>query len=251
MNQTPNKPARTRRPTPALLVAVTALVAALGGSAVALPGKGKVDKNDLGKGVVKAKNIRTDAVTAAHIGVGQVGAPEIADGGVGAAEIADAQVRSAEIADGQVGAAELSDLPAPTPLALSDGGEGDCLWQNATDTPPADGGIPGLNRASFYVDPFGVVHLAGFLIAVGGPGGDKQCNPGADRSDRVAVTLPPAVRPVQAEVQGISDSLVLIAGNQEIAAGGTTVGPGEVADLNGEGGISLDGITYRTSGAGG
>jgi hypothetical protein len=85
MNQTPNKPARTRRPTPALLVAVTALVAALGGSAVALPGKGKVDKNDLGKGVVKAKNIRTDAVTAAHIGVGQVGASEIADGGVGAA----------------------------------------------------------------------------------------------------------------------------------------------------------------------
>ena len=35
------------RPSPALLVAVIALVAALAGSAVALPGKNKIDTNDI------------------------------------------------------------------------------------------------------------------------------------------------------------------------------------------------------------
>jgi hypothetical protein len=42
----------SRRPSPARLVAAIALVAALGGSAVALPGKNNVDKNDLQKKVV-------------------------------------------------------------------------------------------------------------------------------------------------------------------------------------------------------
>jgi hypothetical protein len=39
----------SHRPSPALIVALIALVAALAGSAVALPGKNKVDKNDIKK----------------------------------------------------------------------------------------------------------------------------------------------------------------------------------------------------------
>jgi hypothetical protein len=45
-----------------MLVAMIALVAALAGSAVALPGKGKVKSNDIAKGAVKGKNIANEAV---------------------------------------------------------------------------------------------------------------------------------------------------------------------------------------------
>jgi hypothetical protein len=45
-----------------MMVAFAALLAALGGSAVALPGKNKVDKNDIKKNAIGAKQIKTGAV---------------------------------------------------------------------------------------------------------------------------------------------------------------------------------------------
>lgn len=57
----------SRRVSPALLVAVIALVAALAGSAVALPGKNQVDKNDLKKGSVTKKALKKNAVTSKAI----------------------------------------------------------------------------------------------------------------------------------------------------------------------------------------
>jgi hypothetical protein len=51
----------------ALVVAVMALVMALTGIAGALPGKNKVDKNDLRKNVVKSKNVAPDALTGKDI----------------------------------------------------------------------------------------------------------------------------------------------------------------------------------------
>jgi hypothetical protein len=51
-----------RRPSPALLVSVIALVFALGGVATALPGKKTIDKNDLARNVVRSKHIKRDQV---------------------------------------------------------------------------------------------------------------------------------------------------------------------------------------------
>jgi hypothetical protein len=56
------KSIRGRLPSPALLVAVVALVAALTGSAVALQGKNSVKSNDIAPGAVKGKDIATGAV---------------------------------------------------------------------------------------------------------------------------------------------------------------------------------------------
>jgi hypothetical protein len=54
---------RSRRlPSPALVVAIVALVAALGGSAVALQGKNTVKSNDIAPSAVKGKDIATGAV---------------------------------------------------------------------------------------------------------------------------------------------------------------------------------------------
>ena len=50
-------------PSPALVVASIALIAALTGSAIALPGKSKVQRNDIRKNAVTGPKIRNNAVT--------------------------------------------------------------------------------------------------------------------------------------------------------------------------------------------
>ena len=67
-----------RRPSPAMLVAVIALVAALAGTATALPGKNTVDKNDIKKNAVKSKQIKKGQVKSVDIGDGQVAAADLA-----------------------------------------------------------------------------------------------------------------------------------------------------------------------------
>jgi len=57
---------RIRRPSPALIVSVVALVAALGGTAVGLPGSRNVDRNDLKRNTVGPNQLRANAVTNKH-----------------------------------------------------------------------------------------------------------------------------------------------------------------------------------------
>lgn len=59
-------------PSPALMVATVALVVALGGSAIALPGKGKVKSDDIARGAVKTKDIAKAAVKTGKIKNNQV-----------------------------------------------------------------------------------------------------------------------------------------------------------------------------------
>ena len=54
-----------RLPSPAMAVAFIALLAAIGGTAVALPGKNKVKKDDIAKGAVSASDLAKNAVASA------------------------------------------------------------------------------------------------------------------------------------------------------------------------------------------
>lgn len=56
-----------RLPSPALAVAFVALLAALSGTAIALPGKNTVDSGDLKRGAVKTADIARGAVTGAKV----------------------------------------------------------------------------------------------------------------------------------------------------------------------------------------
>lgn len=67
-------------PNPGVVIGVIALVAALGGTAIALPGSNKVGKNDIKKGSVNARNIAKDAVGISEIAQDGVGLPEITAG---------------------------------------------------------------------------------------------------------------------------------------------------------------------------
>ncbi len=61
------KQLRGMRPSPALVVAMIALVAAMSGAAAALPGKSSVNSGDIKDGAVKATDIKDDAVRSKHI----------------------------------------------------------------------------------------------------------------------------------------------------------------------------------------
>lgn len=60
---------RFRLPSPALVVAIVALVAALGGSAVALQGRNSVESNDIAPGAVKGRDMHTGAIKPRHMSV--------------------------------------------------------------------------------------------------------------------------------------------------------------------------------------
>ena len=55
------------RPSPALIVAMVALVAAMSGAAVALPGKNTVNSGDIKDATVKSKDLKPDAVRSKHV----------------------------------------------------------------------------------------------------------------------------------------------------------------------------------------
>jgi hypothetical protein len=83
---------RASSPRWATVAAMIVLVIAMGGSAIALPGRNKVGAGD----------IRRAAVRATEIQDGAVGSLEIGDNAVRSAEIRDASVRSGEIADAAI-----------------------------------------------------------------------------------------------------------------------------------------------------
>lgn len=118
------------RPSPALVVAMTALVIALSGAALALPGKNSVTKNDIKNGAVTTKKIAKGAVGSTQIkgksikgnrikdgGIKDkqiaektIKAKQIADATITERQIADATITGAKIADESVGSAKISDL---------------------------------------------------------------------------------------------------------------------------------------------
>ncbi|MEA2333002.1 MAG: hypothetical protein QOH58_3140 [Thermoleophilaceae bacterium] len=86
------------RPSPAFGVAFLALVVALSGTAVALPGKNTVDSGDLKRGAVKSSDIGRGAVTSTKLRNGAVTTAKIRNNAVSGAKINEgslAQVPSA------------------------------------------------------------------------------------------------------------------------------------------------------------
>lgn len=81
------------RPSPAVIVAVVALVFAVSGVAVALPGKNSV----------ASKDIKKNAVTAAKIKNGAVTEPKLGDGAVGTSKIGNDAVTGAKVNEGTLG----------------------------------------------------------------------------------------------------------------------------------------------------
>ena len=100
---------QTRRPSSGLIVAMIALVVALAGTAQALPGHGKVDKNDIKRNAVKSKAIKAAAVTTDKLADGAVTSAKLADGSVTTNKLAGSAVTGGKLADGAVSTDKLAD----------------------------------------------------------------------------------------------------------------------------------------------
>jgi hypothetical protein len=91
---------KTRRPSASLVVSFVALAIAISGTAVALPGKNKVETNDLEKNAVTAKKIKKNAVTT----------KKVKDLAITAAKLADGSVSGDKIADDSIGDNKLNEI---------------------------------------------------------------------------------------------------------------------------------------------
>jgi hypothetical protein len=100
---------KSRLPSPGLIVAVVALVVAMTGAAIALPGKNSVKPGDIAKNAVKSKQIKNGQVKSSDIGDNQVKAGEIAAGAVGAEEIAADAVNGSKVENESLGADDIGD----------------------------------------------------------------------------------------------------------------------------------------------
>lgn len=83
---------REGMPSPALIVSIAALVIAMAGSAIALPGKARVKKDDIAQGAVTKKAIKKGAVTTKRLQDGSVTGEKIANATIGAGKIVDGVV---------------------------------------------------------------------------------------------------------------------------------------------------------------
>jgi hypothetical protein len=204
-----------------MVVALIALVAALAGTAAALPGKNSVDKNDIKKNAIKSKNIKK--------------------GQVKSSDIADAQVQDIDLAPAE--APRL--VGAPGEPAFGNGGDGDCDWRNITaaDTGGVESGIGPL---TFYKDPYDAVRLAGFAIRDDAAGGDGVCDPTdpGEGEDGVIFELPSGYRPAGL-IYGVFSGSALIAPDAGATFLSLTLEPGAVFAV----GSSLvgDSVSFRAA----
>lgn len=99
---------RIRRPSPAGLISAIALVAAMSGTAVALPGSGNVDSNDIKRGAVKTQALHHRAVTTQKINRQAVRGGKIARNAVKGGKIRNGAVKSQKILDGAVVASKVA-----------------------------------------------------------------------------------------------------------------------------------------------
>jgi hypothetical protein len=195
-----------RRPSAALIVAVIALVAALAGTASALPGKHTVDRNDITKSAVKTKTIKAKAVTAAKLAAGAVGSTNIADGAVlgtkiangavDAAKLADNAVTTAKIADGAVTSDKLADAAVTKAKIANDAIDSSKVQDESLNAPDLGPGV-------ISVVAYGkIINVAGSApVIASGAVGLASVTGGTDGQGRTTVTVSPNVVDASGVVQ--------------------------------------------------
>jgi hypothetical protein len=233
-----------RRPTPAMAVAFVALLAALSGTAVALPGKNTVDSGDIKNGQVKGKDIGKNAVTAKKVKNSSLAGADVKDESLAGTDINESTLGkvpsagTADIASALVAPEAYREIGAPGNPTFG----GDCHNAVASGSPDV------LEKAAFFKDHEGVVHLRGII----------ECDPtSANPATNIAWVMPPGYRPRDGRLQiftnaicsgscGSGSPLFIISGTGTPPLSGITLQDGAVAvgDVN----TSFDGVSFRAEG---
>ena len=99
-----------RRPSASLVVSFIALAIAISGTAVALPGKNKVETNDIEKRAVTSKKIGNKAVTTKKLQNLAVTSAKLAGNSVDGGKVAPGSLTGEDIADNSIGDGKLSEV---------------------------------------------------------------------------------------------------------------------------------------------
>ena len=148
----------SKRPSPATLLAVAALVLAMAGGAYAATkiqtsdiAKSAVTTKKIAKGAVKGKRIADNGVATAKIADAAVTSAKLADSAAATAKIADAAVTSGKLADSAVTTAKIANAAvtsakladsAVTETKLADGSVANAKLQHPTFWARVEGGPP-------------------------------------------------------------------------------------------------------------
>ena len=128
----------SKRPSPATLLAVAALVLAMAGGAYAAT---KIQTSDIAKSAVTTKKIAKGAVKGKRIADNGVATAKIADAAVTSGKLAYSAVTTAKIANAAFTSAKLAD-GAVTETKLADGSVANAKLQNPTFWARVEGGPP-------------------------------------------------------------------------------------------------------------
>ena len=100
----------SRRPTPAMAVAFVALLAALSGTAVALPGSNSVDSGDIRNKQVKGRDLANNAVTGKKVKNSAIRSADVGNNSLTGADINETTLRQVPSANSATTAERAGDL---------------------------------------------------------------------------------------------------------------------------------------------
>ncbi len=208
------------------VLAVIAIVLALGGNAVAFHlGKNSVGPKQLKKNAVTTAKIKNEAITGAKVKKGSLTGAQIDASTLGTVPTA----RNATSA----GTASVANSLATPEASHEVGSPGEPPFQNGWHNPP-EGGLLVVPKVAFYKDREGEVHLEG--EAEGGNGPIFQLPPGYRPGERSILIVPAVCPTCDPSGQGLS-----IAGPDV-----ETFEDGQVNLLNALAETArLDGVTFR------
>lgn len=184
-------------------------------------------------GAWAADQLAKNSVSSKQVKNGSLKSKDLKDGkGVTGADVKDESLTAADI--------QALDASEPmAPVALSNGGEGDCVWVPAPFiTPPV---TPASGR-----NAVGEVVMEGVVASLAGPGGDATCDTSATPEgieDLTAFVLPESQRPANTKVLLGGSTAIIVAGAGGAMVSGVAIPAGSVL-TPGSTGIPLDGITF-------
>jgi hypothetical protein len=242
-----------RRPSPAMAVAFVALLAALSGTAVALPGKNTVDSGDLKKNAVRNADIRNNAVNGKKVKNSSLASGDVKNESLTGGDVKNDSLIGSDINESTLGkvpsaaTADLANTVAASEAYHEVGTAGNPSFGAGCTNAVVSGAPDVFEKAAFYKDLEGVVHLRGMI----------ECDPGATSdATNIAFQLPAGYRPRNGKLQVFPNA---IGGNSTppaplfvIAGAGIPAGTGLVIPDGGvavsDGNTSLDGTSFRAEG---
>jgi hypothetical protein len=244
---------RFRRPSPAIVLAFVALVAALSGTAVALPGTKSVDSGDIRNNTVRSKDIRNNQVATKDVKNNNLRSNDVRNNTLTGNDINEATLglvpsaNTANTANSANTANTANNIAAPENFHQV-GAAGEPPFLNGCTAHTL--GVPGadVEPPAFYKDREGRVHLKGVYAC--------------PATNSVAFQLPPGYRPANNRILAFSgfcldgcttsdsagDTADLRNGLLAVIGAGTPVPQGDGAVLGDGSQMSLDGISFRAAG---